>query len=99
MRIALAFGRPDVDRLMEEVDFDTWNEWRAFFETEPTGWQATNLMIRRITWALVQVHSKRKLNERDFEMRFKSQAATSVKAEFARAEAAAIRSEIEHRGK
>lgn len=97
MRVAHAFGRADVDRFAGEIDHEQWAEWEVYFSTEPTGWQATSLMIRRLTWSIFQAQSSKRLRERDYEMRFTAPA-TGARVASARAEAAAIRSRIEHGG-
>jgi hypothetical protein len=37
MKLALAMGRPDVDRFAEELTANEFREWEAFWQIEPFG--------------------------------------------------------------
>ncbi len=63
-----------------------------FLDAEPTGWQAINLAAGRIAWMVAQVHSRRKLREKDFQIRMRT--TNTAATERARLEAFAIQSEI-----
>lgn len=97
MRVAKAFNRPDVDQFMDELDADQYAEWCDFFQLEPTGWQAIQMAVARLTWAVIQPHSKKKLKERAFLLKTSAAAVVSDKVEKIRWQAAAISSQIRER--
>lgn len=96
MRLALAFGRPDVDRFLDEIDHEQFEEWSAFLALEPTGWQAHRLMIQRLSYMTAQVHTKKRLAERKFDMTLGANI-HSPEADRARMEAYSIRQNIASR--
>lgn len=66
LRLALAFGRPDVDAFLEEITHEQFAEWQAFASIEPFGWQAINIGITRLGYLTVQSQSSKRLKEGDF---------------------------------
>ncbi len=66
MRIALAFGRIDVDAFLDGISYDQYEEWCSFFALEPQGWQAIDLQTARLAYSTFQSQTKRKLKEKDF---------------------------------
>lgn len=46
-RVALAFGRFDVDELRREVPAGLWLRWKAYFAVEPFGFPSEE---RRFAW-------------------------------------------------
>jgi hypothetical protein len=97
LRVAHAFGRPDVDRLMQEMDEDQFQEWCDFFVLEPTGWNALKLAAGWVAFWVAQVRTKRKLKPSKFIPKTAAEATHSDEAERARWEAMAVRTEIEER--
>lgn len=92
LRIALAFGRPDVHQLLSEIDHEQYEEWAAFFALEPHGWTATQIATTRLSYMIAQVNAKKRLKERDFEIKIAHP--NSAATERARWEAMAVRTEI-----
>jgi len=93
MRLALAFGRPDVDGLLGELTHEQYREWIDFLTLEPQGWQAIRLMTQRLGYLIAQVQSKRKLKYKHFDI----QVAANIHSEAtdkARWEAMSIRQSI-----
>lgn len=62
------FRRWDVDEFLTEIDHDSFNEWDAFNQLEPTNWQATRLMTQRLSFVTAQANSTKKLNYRDYDI-------------------------------
>jgi hypothetical protein len=93
MRLALLFGRPDVDDFLADLDADQFAEWAAFLAVEPAGWPALSLITTRLGYLLAQTHSSSKLRERDFELR-PAAGVHDDATERARWDAYAIRSEV-----
>jgi hypothetical protein len=98
LRIAFAFKRADVDQFKEETDADQWNEWRLFFAQEPQGWQATALIIQRLSWSIFQSQTQDNLKEADFAMKFGAKN-DSLKMQRIRLEAGTIKANIAHERK
>ena len=48
LRVALAFKRPDVDRLLSELTHEEFEEWAMFLELEPNGWQGAAALF--VAW-------------------------------------------------
>lgn len=96
MAVALAFRRFDVDAFLEEIADDQLDEWRAYFTLEPQGWQATRIATTRISYMLAQTHSRKRLRERDYDIRIGGNL-NGPAVERARFEAFAIRQEIANR--
>lgn len=94
----MAFGRPDVDTFLSEIDHDAYEEWCAFFAIEPQGWNATNIQTARLSYMLALVNSdqsgQKRLRERDFLLRVGTND-RDPEVEKARWEAHSIRSRIE----
>lgn len=94
MRLALAFRRPDVDAFLDEIDHEQFSEWCAFLLLEPQGWQATKIAAARQAFITAQAGSRKKLRERDFEIRLAAEGVQGSQAEKARWEAMSVRTEI-----
>jgi hypothetical protein len=92
MGVALAFGRHDVDAFLDEIPHQQLQEWFEYFNENPHGWAATNLLIRRVCYTIAQASSPKKLREDAFGVRFTRPASNAV--EKARLEAFAIRQQI-----
>lgn len=50
MRLALAVGRLDVDRMLDELTVDQWEEWLAYDRVEgiPFPWLQTGVVAREL---------------------------------------------------
>ena len=68
LRVARAFGRPDVDGFLQEISHEQYLEWACFFSLEPIDWQATQLAIRRLSYMIAQKGLRKRLKESNFEM-------------------------------
>ncbi|MGC4030257.1 MAG: hypothetical protein QM754_00715 [Tepidisphaeraceae bacterium] len=88
----MAFGERDVDAFVESLTHEQFERWKSYFSVEPNGWLAFQHLIRRSTFVVAQVGSRKKLRERDFELRLEpADPAAAAAAERARFEAAAVR--------
>lgn len=93
MEIAFAFGRPDVDRFLLEIDHEQFEEWDAFFVLRPTGWTAMSLQTTRLSYVAAQTHSRKRLSEKSFVIKPGSTVASNAEMT-ARYEAMAIRDKV-----
>lgn len=92
MRVALAFGRPDVNALLDELDHDAYVEWLDYFSIQPHGWDALNLAQARISTMIALVHGSKRTKDRD--MLIKSTPPSSDRNHELRLRAMSIRSNI-----
>lgn len=69
MRLALAFGRPDVDGLLGELTHEQYREWIDFLTLEPHGWQAARIMTQRLSYITAQVQSRKRLKPEQFDIK------------------------------
>lgn len=97
--IAFAFGRADVDALLDEITADEFDEWAAYLTIRPHGWQAFNMLAGRIAWAAMQPHSQKPVNEKRLMVRLDGESDPAKTAAWARArlEVAAARGAIRER--
>lgn len=93
MRVALAFKRYDVDQFLDDIDHEQYVEWANFFTLEAQGWQATRLLIQRLSFMLAQTHSAKRLKEKTYDIKLGANV-YSAATEAAQWEALSIRSEI-----
>lgn len=66
MRLGLAVGRVDVDRMLDEMPYRDWMEWLAFLGREPIGPAAWDARIGWILAVLVQAITGQKAKPGDF---------------------------------
>lgn len=95
MDIALAFGRPDVSAFLDSIDHEQFERWVEYFQRRPQGWNALNLSTARISYYLVQTHTRRKLREQDYQMKISVQTQNAA-LERARWEAMSVRTALEN---
>lgn len=96
MRLALAFGRPDVDGLLAELTHEQYREWINFLTLEPHGWQATRLMTQRLSYITAQAQSRKRLRPEHFDIKVAANIHSEA-TEKARWEAMSIRQNIASR--
>lgn len=56
MRLALAFGRPDVDRFLQGLSAREYDAWQEYFLQEPFGWHALALGVAQVAAILAAAH-------------------------------------------
>jgi len=93
MRLALAFGRPDVDGLLGELTHEQYREWIDFITLEPQGWQAIRMMTQRLSYMIAQVQTKKRLKPEHFDIKIAANI-HSAETDTARWEAMSIRQSI-----
>jgi hypothetical protein len=67
-RLALLFGRHDVESFLNEIDADQYQHWLDYLAVEPQGWHGLQHVIRRLSYFVAQVNSRKRLKEKDFEL-------------------------------
>lgn len=66
MRLGLAVGRVDIDRMLSQIPYHEWSEWLEFLAREPIGPAAWDARIGWILAVLVQAITGQKVNPKDF---------------------------------
>lgn len=93
MRLALAFGRPDVDGLLGELTHEQYREWIDFITLEPQGWQAIRMMTQRLSYMIAQAQTKKRLKPEQFDIKIAANIHSEA-TERARWEAMSVRQGI-----